>query len=452
MKTPPVASTPAGASRRQFLKQASAATALTVATSVLKTPVYGQTQAPSPGRVIGANDRLVVAVIGLERGKAHINGHLGVKNVEVGYVCDVDSDRLAAGKKLVESKQSGRAVTGVGDFRRLLEDKNVDAISIAAPNYWHAIMAIMGCQAGKHVYVEKPGSHNAFEAEAMVAAAQKSGRVVQMGNQRRSYPMIVEAIERLRSGAIGSVRYSRCWYKSARPGIGRGKVAPAPAKLDWTLWQGPCPERPFQDNLVHYNWHWVWVYGGGELANNGIHFLDLARWGLGVDYPQRVSLVGGRYHFQDDQETPDTGVATYDFGSSGASWDFSSCHARKGEETPAVAFYGDKGSLLLSGGNDYTICDPLGKPLEKKAEGRASDIPHFQNFANAIREGTKLNSPISEGQKSTMLCHLGNIAYRSGQTLNVDPKTGRIVDNPAAMKFWKREYRQGWEPKGRATT
>jgi predicted dehydrogenase len=174
---------------------------------------------------------------------------------------------------------------------------------------------------------------------------------------------------------------------------------------------------------------------------------DISRWGLGVDYPKRVAFLGGRYHFSDDQETPDTGSVVYDFGSSGASWDFSSCNPRKGEQTPAIAFYGDKGSLLLSGANDYSILDMDGKEVEKKANGRGSDVPHFQNFADAIREGKTLNSPISEGQKSTMLCHLGNIAYRTGRTLDIDPKTGRILNDSAAMKLWSRPYRKGWSLK-----
>ncbi len=438
--------------RRQFLKQASAAGAIAAGATLLKTSVYGQNQAPSPGRVIGANDRLVVAVIGLQRGKAHIGGHLGVKNVEVGFVCDVDSERVADGQKLVETKKQSRAAMGVGDYRRLLENKDIDAISIASPNYWQAIMTIQGCEAGKHVYVEKPGSHNPFEAEAMVAAAAKTGRLVQMGNQRRSYPLVREAMERLRSGVIGRVLYARCWYKSARPSIGVGKIVPVPKHLDWALWQGPCPEQPYKDNLVHYQWHWRWHYGGGELANNGIHTLDLARWGLGVDYPTRVAFVGGRYHFRDDQETPDTGVVTYDFGGSGASWDFSSCDARKPEPGPVVVFHGEKGALHLTYANEYTLFDAEGKELEKKTGGRGSDGEHFQNFADAIREGKPLNSPISEGQKGTMLCHLGNIAYRTGRTLEIDPKTGRILNDAAAMKLWKREYRAGWEPKGGART
>lgn len=432
--------------RRIFVRQAATATAVVAATNLFKTPVYGQTQAPSPGRVIGANDRLVVGVIGLSRGMAHVAGHLGVKNVEVGYVCDVDSARLAKGKSVVETKQPGGTVKGVGDLRRILEDKNVDAISIATPNYWHAIAAIMGCQAGKHVYVEKPGSHNPYEAEALVTAAQKSKRTVQMGNQRRSYPNLRDGIQRLREGAIGRVLYSRCWYASPRGGIRKGKPAPVPTTLDWKLWQGPVPERPFKDNLVHYNWHWHWLYGGGEMANNGIHTLDLARWGLGVDYPKRVTFLGGRYHFDDDQETPDSGSAVFDFGHCGASWDVSSCNPRKAERGAIVGFYGDKGSMLIGSGNEYTLFDLDGKEIAKKT-GRAGDVPHFQNFADAIREGKPLNSPIAEGQKSTMLCHLANIAYRTGHVLNIDPKTGRILNDPVAMKLWKREYRPGWEPK-----
>ena len=432
--------------RRQFLKQATTATAVTTTAALLRTPVYGQNQAPSTGRVLGANDRLVVAVIGLSRGRSHISGHAGVKNVEIGYVCDVDANRVKAGQAAALKAQS-REAKGEGDFRRLLENKDIDVISIAAPNYWHTIMAIMACQAGKQVYVEKPGSHNPFEAEAIVAAAKKYGRPIQMGNQRRSYPMVIEGMQRLREGAIGRVQYSRCWYKSDRGSIGTGKPAPVPAHLDWKLWQGPCPERPFVDNLVHYNWHWRWTYGGGELGNNGVHMLDLVRWGLGVDYPTKVTYLGGRYSFRDDQETPDMGTAQFDFGTCGGSWDQSSTQARKGEQAPAIAFYGDKGSLVMSGGDDYTIFDLDGKQVAKQT-GKAEDHPHFQNFADAIRLGKKLNSPISEGQKSAMLCHLGNIALRTGSVLEVDPKNGRILKNTAAMKLWKREYRAGWEPKG----
>lgn len=439
----------AGASRREFMKRAATATAVAATANVFRTPIYGQSQAPSPGRVIGANTRLVVGVIGMGgRGNTHAASHLAVNNVEVAYVCDVDSGRLAAAQKALEGKAGARAAQGVGDLRRILDDRNVDAISIAAPNYWHAIAAIMGCQAGKHVYVEKPGSHNPFEAETLVAAAEKYRRVVQMGNQRRSIANVREGIQQLHEGVIGRVRFARAWYTNTRVGIGRGKPAPVPASLDWALWQGACPERPYKDNIHPYNWHWHWHYGGGELANNGIHTLDVVRWGLGVDYPKRVTFNGGRYHFDDDQETPDSCTVVFDFGHCGASWDDSSCQPRKGEKLPSVAFYGDKGSMLTFGMADYTIVDLKGQELEKKSGSApgGTDVPHFQNFADAIRDGKPLNSPISEGQKSTMLCHLGNIAYRTGHTLTIDQKTGRILNDPDAMKLWKREYRPGWEP------
>ncbi|MFA6543545.1 MAG: Gfo/Idh/MocA family oxidoreductase [Limisphaerales bacterium] len=398
--------------------------------------------AESPG------NRVVVGVVGLSRGMAHVAGHLGVSNVEVAYVCDVDSARLASGLKTAEGKQPSRKTQGVGDFRRILDDKNVDAISIATPNFWHTPAAIMAMQAGKHVYVEKPGSHNPWEAEAIVAAAAKYKRKCQMGNQRRSYANVIEGIQKLREGVIGKVLFSRGYYNAARPSIKKGQPGQPPATLDWSLWQGPAPERPYKDNLHPYNWHWHWHYGGGEMANNGPHGLDVMRWGLGVEYPTKVTFLGARYHWDDDQETPDTGSAVFDFGHCGASWDDSSCNPRKGEKLPFVSFYGDKGMMTMSGSNDYTVFDNAGKEVDKKSGGPGGgDIPHFQNFSDAIRENKPLNSPISEGQKSSMLCHLANIAYRTSSVLNIDPKNGHILGNPEAQKLWKREYRPGWEPK-----
>ena len=424
--------------RRSFLKTSAATGAALAAIDGFPAILA----ADSPG------ERIVVGVVGLSRGMAHVTGHLGVNNVEVGYVCDVDAGRLASGLKTVEGKQPNRKAQGVGDFRRILDDKSVDAVSIATPNFWHTPLAILAMQAGKHVYVEKPGSHNPWEAEAIVAAAVKYKKKVQMGNQRRSYSNVMEAIQKLREGVIGKVLFSRCYYNGLRPSINKGTLGNPPATLDWTLWQGPTPERPYKSNLHPYNWHWHWHYGGGEMANNGIHALDVSRWGLGVDYPKKVTFLGGRYHFDDDQETPDTGSAVFDFGHCGASWDDSSCNPRKGEKNPFVAFYGDKGMMTMSGGNDYTVFDHSGKELDKKTGGPGGgDIPHFQNFSDAIRKGTPLNSPISEGQKSSLLCHLANISYRTGSVLNIDPTNGHILGNPEAQKLWKREYRPGWEPK-----
>ncbi len=389
-------------------------------------------------------EKLVVGVMGLSRGAAHVTALQQIANVEIAYVAEVDGDRMA---KLMKSAfaKSDRPAKAVQDFRRILDDKNVDALFIAAPNFWHAPATILACAAGKHVYVEKPGSHNAREAELMVAAARKHKRVVQMGNQRRSWPGVIEAIEKLKSGVIGEVRYARCFYNASRGSIGRGKAVSVPPGLDYTMWQGPTPDRPYVDNLVHYNWHWRWHWGGGELANNGIHALDVARWGLGVELPERVSCNGGRYHFEDDQETPDTAAAVYHFGKKGILWDNSSCNPRGADNLPFVAWYGDNGSLA-NFGNGYKVFDPKGK-LTSEGTGTAGEKGHIENFLQSIRGDAKPNSEIAAGQTSTLLCHLGNIAYRTGHEIHFDPKARKIVGDRDADKLWGREYRQGWEPK-----
>ena len=421
-------------SRRQFL-QSTGALGASLALGI-----------PSAvGRPLPASGRVRIAVIGLGRGMDHVKGYLQVPNVELVAVCDVDQRRIAAAQVL--AAKSGQSPRGIADLRRLLEDPTVDAVSIALPNFWHAPATVLACAAGKHVYVEKPGSHNAHEGTLMVSAARKYNRRVQMGNQRRSQPEVREAVARLSAGEIGPVRFARCWYDASRGSIGRGTPEPVPEWLDYTLWQGPVPERPYVDNLVHYNWHWRWHWGGGELANNGIHALDIARWGLGVRYPERVSVTGGRYHFDDDQETPDTMVAAFDCGTCGVTWDSSSCLPRKEERHPFVAFYGDRGVLALDGGAGYRVFDLEGK--ERLAvSGKFTDVPHFTNFVEAIRSGVPLNSEIAEGQMSTHWCHLGNIAYRTQSTLAVESGTGRILDPTRAMKrLWTREYRSGWAPK-----
>jgi predicted dehydrogenase len=357
---------------------------------------------------------------------------------------DVDERTVEKGIARAEEKQ-GKKPKGLKDFRKALEDPDLDAVSIATPNHWHAPATILACAAGKHVYVEKPGSHNPREGELMVKAARRNDCVVQMGNQRRSWPWIHEAIERLHNGEIGPLRFARTWYNNQRPPIGQGKEVAVPDWLDFSLWQGPAPEQPYKDNLVHYNWHWRWNWGNGELGNNGIHALDVARWGLQVDCPKRVSCGGGRYHYRDDQETPDTYIATFDFGDKGASWESHSHHPHGFQGASfGVTFYGENGSMVIAG-NQAVIYD-LNNDEVDRIKGRWNDRDHFRNFLDSIRTGKKLNAEIEEGQKSTLWCHLGNIAYRTGHTLNLDPVQRRIIGDPKAAALWTRDYRSGWEP------
>lgn len=424
--------------RRHFIKRTGLAGA-----SIATVARFGSARAAE-----SANNRVRVAVMGVNgRGMNHVSSYLSLSNCEIAYICDVDSRALEKGIAAVAKKQATKP-KGVADFRKILEDPEVDAISIATPNHWHAPAAILACAAGKHVYVEKPCCHNPHEGELMVAAARKHKRLVQMGNQRRSWPWIIEAIKRLQSGEIGQVFFARCWYNNARDTIGHGKVVPVPEWLDYSLWQGPAPERPFVDNLVHYKWHWRWHWGNGELGNNGIHFLDLARWGLGVEYPTRVVCGGARYHFQDDQETPDTYVTTFDFGGKGATWAGHSCdpHGFEGEQI-GIIFYGEKGTLVI-GSKKAAFLGPKNEVLsEVSGKSSSGDGGHFGNFVSAIRGEKQLNSEIEEGVKSTLLCHLGNIAWRTGRTIHFDAKSQKIAGDRDAIKLWAREYRKGWEPK-----
>ncbi len=394
--------------------------------------------AKSPG------ERLVVGVIGLGRGLDHVKALQQLSNVEIAYLADVDDERIARAQKS-QFANTDKSPKTVKDFRKILEDKNVDAVFIATPNHWHSPAAILACSAGKHVYVEKPGSHNPREGELLVQAARKYKRVVQMGNQRRSSPAVMEAVQKLREGVIGKVLYARCWYNNARASIGHGKQVPVPANLDFSMWQGPAPERPYLDNLIHYNWHWRWHWGGGEIANNGIHCMDVARWGLGVELPTRITCNGGRYHFDDDQETPDTTIAAFHFGDKGLLFDGSSCNPRGSDKHPFIEWYGEHGTMTQDG-NGYKVFDPKGKQLAD-VNGPGGDKVHMGNFLDAVRGNAKPNSEIAVGQTSTLLCHLGNIAYRTGRELHFDPKTRKIIGDKDAEKFWTREYRKGWEPK-----
>ncbi len=427
--------------RRDFLKQ----------TSLFAAGVAALAATPFNIARAGANDRVRVGIIGCNgRGMNHITALQVVPNVEIACVCDVDTRAMDKGVAAAAKKQATKP-KGVRDLRRVLDDPSVDAVSIATPDHWHAPATILACAAGKHVYVEKPGSHNLRESEWIVAAARKHNRVVQMGNQRRSWPWVIEAIEALRAGELGKLLFARGWYTNHRAPIGQGKLAPVPAWLDYSLWQGPAPELPFRDNVIHYNWHWFWNWGTGELGNNGVHALDLARWGLGVDLPQRITCGGSRYHYPDQWETPDTMVATFDFGDKGVVWEGQSCDPRGFENSSfGVTFFGEKGSMAV-GGDHATVYDLNNKVVREFSAGQKElfqyDAGHFGNFVDGIREGKALRAEIGEGQKSTMLCHLGNIAWCTGHTVNFDPQTHKILKDRKAAALVERKYRRGWEPK-----
>lgn len=395
-----------------------------------------------------AADKVVVGVMGLSRGMSLAKTFSTTSNVEVKYLCETDTNRLnSAAKSLSESVNYTLNTTG--DFREILDDPDVDALVCAAPNHWHAPAGIMACNAGKHCYVEKPCSHNPWEGEMLVQAARKHNRCVQMGSQRRSADKIQEAIKLLHEGKIGRVYYSRSWYANLRGSIGKGVPAEVPEHVDYELWQGPAPRQPFVSNRLPYHWHWVWHYGNGELGNNGVHTLDLSRWGLNADYPVKVTSSGGRYRFDDDQQTPDTHIVSFEFEDGRQCiWEGLSCN-RYGinEEAFGVTFHGEEGNLRLDSWG-YALLDLRGKELEYHP-GTRSDALHIDNFVDAIRNNDpmRLNAEIEEGHKSTLLCHLGNIAQRTGDTLHCDPSNGHIIENEDAAKLWKREYEPGWEPK-----
>jgi len=437
--------------RRTFLNNVAVAGAgLTAALS----------SASSYSRVLGANDRINLGFVGLRsRGMALIGSAatIGGGDIRVHSLCDVDAQVLGdIGTKVAES--IGYAQKTEADFRRMVEDPEIDAIVIATPDHTHAPFAIYAMQEGKHVYLEKPCSYNARECELLVDAQQRYGRVVQMGNQQRSAPTSIKAVSDIHAGVIGRAYMGKAWYSNKRGGIGTGVVADVPDWLDWDLWQGPAPRRPYKDNIVHYNWHWFTHWGTGEINNNALHELDICRWALGVELPSRVTSTGGRYHFKDDWEFYDTQIASYEYaGNKMISWEGRSCNDLKFyERGRGATIYGTEGSVLIDR-NGYLRFDLEGNLVEKVDEPEASgttdlvgDGPlgefHLQNFFDVVREGGQLRSPINEGATSTLMCHLGNISQQVGRVLDIDTNTGHILGDDEAMASWSREYEDGWSP------
>jgi predicted dehydrogenase len=415
--------------------------------------------AKSYGQIMGSNDRLNFAVIGLHsRAYAHLSALKANKSTaRISHVCDVDSKTL---KKFADDteRELGYAPATDKDFRHILQLKEVDAITIAAPDHWHAPMAIAGLQAGKHVYVEKPCSHNPAEGALLVQAQRKYGKLVQMGTQQRSSPHTIEIVDQIHNGVIGRAYYAKCWYSNVRKSIGVGKEAAVPAQLDWDLWQGPAPRQPYKDNVQPYNWHWFKIWGTGETLNNGTHEVDVCRWALGVDFPKTIDAAGGRYHFKDDWQFYDTLNTNFNYDDKTINWEGKCCQGMK--------FYGrDRGSTIMGttgtvlvDRDGYEIYDLKGNKTKEvkasKEQTLSSDLTgrdsmtdmHFANFIAGIRKGEKLNAPIEVGNVAVTMLQLSNVAWEVNRTLQVDTADGKIRGDAEAMKMWGRDYEKGWAP------
>jgi len=442
-------------SRRDFFKTAGTASALLTVGGVL--PGFS---ASSYNRIIGANDLIRLSIVGVNgRGTALSTNFARMPGGEVATICDCDQRAI---NKCIEAtkKMQAKVPKGEKDFRRSLADRNIDAVVIATPDHWHTPAALLALQAGKHVYLEKPVSHNPREGEMLVEATANSGKVLLVGNQRRSWPNLIQAINEIHEGVIGKVHSGKMWYANARPSIGIGKIARVPDELDWNLWQGPAPRTVYKDNIVHYNWHWFWHWGVAETAANGVHMIDLLTWGMKLKFPKKISSMGGRYYHNDDWETPDTQLIIMEFDNALVHFDCYSCNPKRTDDAAVgVMFFGDLGSLFISGGNEYKIYD-LKNTVIKDVKSNLRfvsgntvdpsqdlDMIHFQNFFDAIRKGTLLACDAELGHQCSAIMLLGNISQRVGRTLNLNPANGHIIGDNEAQGFWSRDYEPGWEPK-----
>ena len=399
------------------------------------------------GQVFGANERIRAGVIGMRsRGDYLAKNLCKLDGVEVGAICDVDREVLEA-RAAEYKKDMNLSVKTYRDLRDLFTDKEIDVAVIAAPNHWHVLGAVWACQAGKDVYVEKPMSHTIWEGRQLVAAAEQTGRVVQVGTQRRSEPEWQRLIERLKAGVIGDIYHARAIHYSTRPPVPFHPDEAPPETLDWTLWQGPAPEKPFSRKYVHYDWHWFWHYGNGELGNNGPHYTDVANWALGKGLPVHIASQGGRYGYQDSAETPNVHTTTATF----ADGTLFTCEIRGRYSNDEG---GSKSGNLFYGSNGYSVdtaCyDAEGKeiPDENPPEKGDPVRMHLTSFLNAVRTRNRDAVPAKpiDGHIGAAFCHLGNIAYRLGRDVTFDPATETFGGDAEANAFLTRSgYREGFE-------
>jgi len=401
--------------------------------------------------VVAASDKVNLAFIGVRgQGKGLVNQFAGLPDVDISYLCDVDENVFAPAAKIVEEKK-GKKPQMISDLRKALDDKSVDAIVIATPDHWHAPATLLGCAAGKDVYVEKPCSHNLREGRLMVEAARRTKRVVQHGTMYRSYPTHIRAVEYVRSGKIGKALMAKAWDVQLRDDIGHKEDSPVPKGVDYETWTGPALMLPFNENRFHYKWHWHWNYGTGDAGNDGVHQIDLARWALGVEAPLEVSGMGRKIYFQDDQKTPDTMNITFNYQDKAIIFEMRiwNPYGMENQEN-GVAVYGSDGVVHMGRWstdkgrkNGYRVYDRDHKPVLEEYEPQIQSW-HPRNFIDCIRSRQKSNADIEIGFTSTLHSHLANIVARTGRSLKFDAKSDSIPGDAEASKLLGRQYRSHW--------
>lgn len=432
--------------RRQFLHTAAHSTLAVAAAGALPRP-----RARAKDLV---NSRIAVCCTGVKgRGNGLFNGFGAAEGCDVKYVCDIDTDILAQRAGEFESR-FGSKPERITDYRRALDDQGIDAIVLGTPDHWHALPTIHGCQAGKDVYVEKPDGHNLVEGQVMAAAAKKHGRIIQLGTQARSDPELLQLVDYVKQGVLGRVVMAKAWESSKQKNLGKPADGPAPPNVDYNVWLGPAPERPFNPLRFHGNWRWFFDYGAGDLANDGVHRLDQARWFLETavaasgetmpQIPRKVSALGGKYFFDDAQEWPDTLMATYDYGGRLLSYEMRiwSAYPQDGEPEGA-AIYGENGYLVV-GGSRWRHFGPKGELIKEQARTKTgADAAHVKNFLDCMRSRAKPTADQETvGRISSLLCHLGNVAWRVGHTVEFDPETYQFTDADANQLRTRQEYRK----------
>ncbi len=431
----------AGIDRRQFIQNSAVLAASLKALETTST--IARAAEPVDEKKVGPNDAIRVAVIGVRgRGMEHIQSYLKLKDARITTICDVDKNVIGRATKAIGDK-SGTEPKYVQDLRRVFDDKDIDAVSIATPNHWHSLATIWACQAGKDVYVEKPVSHNVFEGRKMVEAARKYNRIVQTGTQCRSHQGIQDAMAFLHSGKLGQVYMAKGLCYKPRGSIGIKADAPVPEGLDYDLWVGPAEMKPYNPNKLHYNWHWIWNTGNGDLGNQGIHQMDIARWGINKhEFPKSVQAGGGRFGYKDDGETPNTELVAFEYDDCMLQFEVRGLYTN--DEAGAKVgdiFYGTEGVLAIT---SYTTWQTYMGPKGEKGVGGTGGGDHFDNFLQAVRkrDAKMLNADIEEGHQSSAFCHLGNIAYRLGRKLQINPSTESFVNDAEADTMLTRKYRE----------